>query len=41
MQYIFFNTEDRYLVVDFCLFLVPAANLNRRIRGGGTLHGGR
>lgn len=32
MQNAIIKTEEVYYVVDFCLFLVPAANLNRPTR---------
>lgn len=32
MQNIISETYGRYLILDFCLFLVPAANLNRRVK---------
>lgn len=32
MQEIISQTDERYLVLDACLFLVPAANLNRPVK---------
>ncbi|WP_255008570.1 hypothetical protein [Roseovarius sp. M141] len=32
MREIISETDERYFVLDFCLFLVPAANLNRPVR---------
>jgi len=29
MQEIISKTDERYLILDFCLLLVPAGNLNR------------
>lgn len=31
MQNIIDKTDERYFMLDFCLFLVPAANLNRPV----------
>ncbi len=36
MQEIISRTDEQYLLLDFCLFLVPAANLNRSVRTGAT-----
>lgn len=32
MQKIINKTDERYFVPDVCLFLIPAANLNRPVR---------